>query len=226
MDTTVRISFVAAVMAAGFILAGVAEARDQGTSCQFTLNIPNLNVYPLNSRIKGDDKIDGDSRIELVAMIRRSDDAKGKRTSGLRLDLDVRIAEFKGDGTAFQGHQAFWLLNPWFVDDTANKVRGCLDNLYRECVKAFAGSALSENHLKAQCTRAAEWRISDSFKATAGDNNKEWTTYLKKKPKLVKSAECLSGTSGKDTGKLGCRKITFRPNIEIDLRFGHDKLRR
>lgn len=170
-------------MTTGFFLAAVAEAKDQDRTCQFTLNIPNLNVYPLNNRLKG-------------------------------------------DGTAFQGRQAFWLLDPWFVDNTANKVRGCLDNLYRECVKAFAKSAFSEAHLKAQCTRAAEWRVTDSFNATAGDNNKNWTTYLKKKPKLVKSAECLSGTSGKDTGKLGCRNITFRPNIKIGLIFGHVKLLR
>ncbi len=226
MDATVRVFLVAAVMATGFFLPGAAQSRNQDRSCQFTLNIPNLEVYPLQRRLKGDDKINGNSRIELEAMIQRSDEAKGKRTNGLRLDLDVRIAEFKGDGTAFQGHRAFWLLDPWFVGGNAKQVRGCLDNLYRECVKAFAKSALSEAHLKAQCTRAAQWRISDSFTATAGDNNRNWTVYLKKKPKLVKSAECLSGSSGKDTGKLGCRNITFRPNIKINLLFGQNKLRR
>jgi hypothetical protein len=183
-----------------------------------------LNVYPLSTRLKGDDEINGNSRIELEAQIQRSDENKGKKTNGLRLDINVKIAEFKGDGTAYTGHQAFWLLGPWFVGDNGHKVRGCLDNLYRECVKAFGASALTPALLKAQCTRAAQWRISDSFNANAGDNNTKWTIYKKKKAKLVNSVECLSDTDGKVTGKLGCRNITFRRNIKINLLFGHDKL--
>ncbi len=99
-------------MAAGFFLPGLAQAAGQNKSCQFTLNIPNLNVYPLSTRFRGDDEIDGKSRIELEARIQHSDDNKGKKTTGLRLDLDVKIAVFKGDGTTFKGHQAFWLLDP------------------------------------------------------------------------------------------------------------------
>jgi len=226
VDATIRILIVVVIMAAGFFLPGLAQAAGQNKSCQFTLNIPNLNVYPSSTRFRGDDEIDGKSRIELEARIQHSDDNKGKKTTGLRLDLDVKIAEFKGDGTTFKGHQAFWLLDPWFVGGNADKVRGCLDNLYKECVKAFGPSALSKAHLKAQCSRAAQWRVSDSFNANAGDNNTKWITYKKKKAKLVNSVECLSDTDGKVTGKLGCRNISFRRNIKINVVFGQDKLRR
>jgi len=226
VDATIRNYIVAAFMAAVYFLPGLAQATGQDNSCQFTINIPNLNVYPLSTRLKGDDEINGNSRIELEALIQRSDEKKGQKTNGLRLDLDVKIAEFKGDGTTFKGHQAFWLLDPWFVGGNAAKVRGCLDNLYKECIKAFGAGAISKAHLKAQCSRAAQWRISDSFKANAGDNNTKWTTYKKKKAKLVNSAECLSDTEGRETGKLGCRNITFRRDIKINLLFGHDRLRR
>ena len=108
MDATIRILIVVVIMAAGFFLPGLAQAAGQNKSCQFTLNIPNLNVYPLSTRFRGDDEIDDKSRIELEARIQHSDDNKGKKTTGLRLDFDVKIAEFKGDGTTFKGHQAFW----------------------------------------------------------------------------------------------------------------------
>ena len=68
--------------------------------------------------------------------------------------------------------------------------------------------------------------IEAKLKANAGDNNTKWTTYKKKKAKLVNSAECLSDTEGRETGKLGCRNITFRRDIKINLLFGHDRLRR
>ena len=226
MDATIRKFIVAVIIAAGFFLPGLSQAAGQDNSCQFTINIPNLNVYPLSTRLKGDDKINGKSRIELEVLIQRADENKSRKTNGLRLDLDVKIAEFKGDGTAYKGYQAFWLLDPWFVGGNAAKVRGCLDKLYQECAKAFGPSALSKAHLKAQCSRAAQWRVSDSFNANAGDNNTKWTTYKKKKAKLVNSAECLSDTEGRGTGKLGCRNIIFRRNITINVVFGQDKLSR
>ena len=229
MDATVRFLIIAVFFVAAFFLPGLApglaEAKGLKKSCQFTINIPNLNVYPLSTRLKGDDKIDGNSRIELEAKIQRSDDKKSKNTNGLRLDLNVKIAEFKGDRTAYKGHQAFWLLDPWFVGGNARQVMGCLDKLYQECVKAFGKSARSPAHLKAQCSRAAQWQVTDTFNANAGVNNTKWTTYRKKKPKLVDSAECLSDTDGRVTGKLGCRNISFRRNITLNLLFGQAKLR-
>lgn len=223
MDATIRVLFAAVLVSAGFFSPVPALAVNPDPACQFTLNIPNLNVYPLQHRVRGDEKIEGKSRIEMEALIQKASGKNGKNGrngKGLRLDLNLKIAEFKGDGTAFRGSQAFWLLDHWFVGGSA-KIQSCLDNLYQACVKSFKASALSPAHLKTQCNRAAQWRITDSFKATVGDNNKNWTVYKKRKAKLVYSAECLTDTSG----KLGCRNITFRPNIQINLNFGSKKLR-
>jgi len=116
VDATVRFLIIAVFFATAIFLPGFApgsaEAKGQRPSCQFTINIPNLNVYPLSTRLKGDDKIDGKSRIELEAKIQRSGDNKTKGSNGLRLYLNVKIAEFKGDRTSYKGHQAFWLLDP------------------------------------------------------------------------------------------------------------------
>lgn len=166
----------------GIFLPGLVQAAGQDTSRQFTLIIPDLNVYPLSIR-------------------------------------------FKGDGTAYKGHQAYWLLDPWFVGGNGKMVRGCLDKLYQDCIKAFGPNARTEALLKAQCSRAAQWRVSDTFNANAGDNNTKWTIYKTKNSKLMNSVECLSDTDGRVTGKLGCRNITFRPNIKINLLFGQDKSR-
>ena len=43
---------------------------------------------------------------------------------------------------------------------------------------------------------------------------------------LVKSAECIGDVSGNDTGKIGCRNITFGPRIKININFGKKALAR
>ncbi|MCH7937364.1 MAG: hypothetical protein IH994_09805 [Proteobacteria bacterium] len=205
-----------------------AVAQSKSGNCQFTLNIPALNVFPLHRRLRGDEDMDGNSpRINVEALIHQPQlDERGKPADKLRLDLVVRIAEFKGDGTAFEERKSFWLIDKWIGGGKTRQIQDCLANIYKECVRIFAKDARSEAQLKAQCTRASEWRIKDTFEVKSRANNRKWTTYLKKRARLLKSAKCLSDATGKDTGKLGCKDITFRPRIKIDVNFGRDALAR
>lgn len=214
----------------GFVALAPAEAlaKSKSGKCQFTLNIPTLNIYPLHRRLRGDEDMSGNSpRINVEALIHQPKfDKRGKPADKLRLDLVVRIAEFKGDGTAYEGRQSFWLIDKWIDGGNGRQIQDCLANIYRECTRIFAKDARSEAQLKAQCTRASQWRIKDTFKAKSGANNRKWTTYLTKKARLLKSAKCLSDSNGKDTGKLGCKDITFQPRVKIDVSFGRDALAR
>lgn len=216
-------------LSGSFVLApAVALAQSKSGNCQFTLNIPTLNIYPLHRRLQGDEDMAGNSpRINVEALIHQPKlDKRGKPADKLRLDLVVRIAEFKGDGTAFEGRKSFWLIDKWIGGGNGRQIQDCLANIYKECIRIFAKDARSEAQLRTQCSRASQWRIEDTFEAKSVANNRKWTTYLKEKARLLKSAKCLSDATGKDTGKLGCKDITFRPKIKIDVRFGRDALAR
>lgn len=225
MDATIRILGTAGLVAS--VLLSPVAARGQQNSCLFTLKIPTLHVFPLMRHVKGDDDMEGNRpSIDLKAFIHQPKSKKGRRAKNLRLDLSVRIAEFKGDGTAFLGTQSFWISDRWLAGGSSKQMEECLAERYRDCIKAFGGKGRSKASLKAQCGRAAEWRVKEIFRPEAAPGNRKWTTYKKKGAKLLKSAECLSDVSGADSGKLGCRNITFRPNIKININFGGEKLRR
>ncbi len=212
----------------GSVVFAPALAQSKSRNCQFTLNIPTLNIYPLDRRLRGDDDMDGNSpRINVEALIHQPQlDKRGKPADKLRLDLVVKIAELTGDGTAFEGRKSFWLVDKWIGGGNARQIQDCLAKIYKECTKIFAKDARSEAQLKAQCTRASQWRIKDTIEANSVANNRKWTIYLKKRARLLKSANCMSDATGKDTGKLGCKDITFRPRIKIDVNFGRDALAR
>lgn len=223
MDATIRILGTAGLAASVLLFSGAA--RGQESSCLFTLKIPTLHVFPLMRLVQGDNDMEGHRpRIDLEALIHQPDSKKGRRAKNLRLDLSVRIAEFKGDGTAFLGTQSFWITESWLAGGSIKQIQDCLAGRYRDCVKAFGGNGRSKAAVRAQCGRASEWRVKEIFRPEAAPGNRKWTTYEKKGAKLLKSAECLSDVRGADSGKLGCRNITFRPNIRINVNFGSRKL--
>lgn len=225
MDATIRILGTAGLVALVLLLPGAA--RGQRNSCLFTLKIPTLHVFPLMRHVWGDEDMEGHRpRIDVEALIHQPKSEKGRRAKNLRLDLSVRIAEFKGDGTAFLGTRSFWISDRWLAGGSTRQIQECLAERYRDCIKAFGGNGRSEAALKARCGRAAEWRVREIFRPEAAAGNRKWTTYEKPGAKLLTSAECLSDVRGADAGKLGCRNITFRPAIKINVNFGAQKLRR
>jgi len=223
VDATFRVCCAALALAAVFSFTRPADADHGDHSCQFTLNIPNLNLYPLRNVLKVG--AGGSPEISLDAIIQRPEGSSGRGGKALRIDLDLRIAELK-EGGAVQGHQAFWLLDHWFVGGDPRRIRACLERMYQDCVKTFGKSAPTKAVLRAQCQGAARWRVTDRFIAAPDPDNRRWTVYRKKSAKLLQSAECLSASSGKAAGKLGCRNIAFRPNLRIDLTFAHDRVAR
>lgn len=53
---------------------------------------------------------------------------------------------------------------------------------------------------------------SGALSARGGNDNHRWTTHTNGTG-YIESADCLSDTSGKDRGKLGCRSIKLRPIV-------------
>jgi len=219
----VPVAFGLAFLAA--LVTGAPPAKS--ATCVFTLQIPKLHVFPLFKNVKGDADMAGSPpRVDLTATLHQPLYAKGGQAKNLRLDLDVRIADFKGDGTTFEGKQSFWIGDRWIVGGNRAEMGACLDQRFRACVEAFKDEARSERQLQAQCGRGAQVKIVDNFKADTGSNSRQWTTYVKKTAKLVQSAECLGDSAGEDAGKIGCRNITFRKGIKVDVNFGHTPLPR
>lgn len=225
MGASVRGLVAAAVVGLMVFSPGPARAQDKG--CVFSLRLPTLHVFPLFHHVKGDDDLSGkDAEIDLQAILHRPVVKRGGQAKGLRLDLNVKIADFKDTGTAFEGNQSFWINDRWLRGGTTADLRDCLDRVFEDCVKAFKEGAHSAAQLKRQCTNASRWNVTDFIKVDSGINNRKWTQYEKKGAGLLQSAECLSDANGNDAGKIGCRNITFRPDIRIDVNFGSKGLAR
>ena len=62
---------------------------------------------------------------------------------------------------------------------------------------------------------------SGSVSGRGGNDNHRWTWYTGSG--ILEKAECLSDTKGKDSGRLGCRKIVFRDKIPMTLKHDEDK---
>lgn len=232
MGATARIPIagvlaVAAVLGLGTFLPGPAQGQSQAQdpSCQFTLSIPKLGLYPLIRRLRGDDDIDGNAAdIRIEARLFQPKWRQGEEPPGLRLDLDLQISEIKGDGSAYQGSKSFRVKDKWIVGGDIRQVQTCLAGIFKKCVEIFAKEARTEAQLMAQCTYASRWEVKDTMMARSPNNNRKWTVYKNKKAKLMKSVKCLADSDGPDTGKIGCKIIAFRPIIKVNINFNQNPL--
>lgn len=232
MGATARI-LIAGVLVAIVVLGlgpfppGPAQGRSQAQnpSCQFTLAIPKLGLFPLIRRLRGNDDIDGNAAdVRIEAHLFQPKWKKGEEPLGLKLDLDLQISEVKGDGSAYQGSKSFPVKDKWIVDGDTRQVQACLTGIFKKCVEIFAKDARTEAQLMAQCTNASRWRIKEIMKVRSPTRNRKWTTYPNKKAKMMKSVECLVDANGKDAGKIGCKIITFLPDLRINVNFGQNPL--
>ena len=105
MGATVRISIAGVLVAVvvlglGPFLPVPAQGRShaQNPSCQFTLSIPKLGLFPLIRRLRGDDDIDGNAAdVRIEAHLFQPKWRQGEEPQGLKLDLDLQISEVKGN---------------------------------------------------------------------------------------------------------------------------------
>ena len=88
----------------------------------------------------------------------------------------------------------------------------------------FRFKARTEAQLMTQCAYASKWEVKDTMLVRSPTSNRKWTQYKNKKVKLMKSVECLADANGPDTGKLGCKTITFSPKLRINVNFGQNPL--
>lgn len=236
MDATTRIikkftnglmaGLVAVVIVAGVEFLPVTVqaqnlAQASGQSCRFNLNIPPFDLYPLNQRLRGDDDIDGNpATISIKSALHQPPWRTGQKSNGLRLDIILTITERGGDGSAYQANKSFWIKDKWIIGGTDKQIQDCLINVFGQCVKIFAKSARTEAQLMAQCSHAAKWQVKEDFKVISVSNNRKWTSYKSETNKLVMSAKCLSDANGSDAGNIGCKTITFYPEMMLDVNFG------
>lgn len=232
MGATARIPIAGVLVAIGVLglgpfLPGPAQGRSQAQnpSCQFTLAIPKLGLFPLIRRLRGDDDIDGNAAdVRIEAHLFQPKWRQGEEPQGLKLDLDLQISEVKGDGSAYQGSKSFWVKDKWIVGGDTRQVQTCLQGIFKKCVEIFAKEARTEAQLMAQCAFASQWRIKETMKVRSPTRNRKWTKYKNKKAKLMKSIECLSDANGPDAGKVGCKTITFLPKLRINVNFSQNPL--
>ncbi len=210
--------WAAVLLASAVSLPGSAQA--EGESCQFSLAIPNTAMYPLIQRLRGDDDINGNAaNVDFVAFLYQPKWKKGQRPKGLRLDLDLKISEIKGDGSVYQGLVSYEVTDKWIIGGTSKQIQGCLDGVFKKCVDVFAKSARSETQLMTQCTYASQWQIKDVINGLSPKSNRKWVEYRNENTQLIDFIECLADANGLDAGHIGCKVITFRSDIRININF-------
>ncbi|NQV46202.1 MAG: hypothetical protein HQ504_00320 [Rhodospirillaceae bacterium] len=228
-NVTLGLTAVGLAAGVGFLTPppAIAQAQKQSQSCQFYLNIPTFDLYPLIRRLRGDDDIDGNAAtVNLESFLHQPPWGQGEKPNGLRLDITLTISEQGGDESIYQGAKSFWIKDKWITGGTDKEIQDCLINVFGQCVAIFAKTARTEAQLMAQCSKAAEWKVKDALKLKSGSNNRKWTGYESKVTKLIKSADCLADSNGPDAGNIGCKIITFHPNIKIDVNFGRNPVSR
>lgn len=228
MGATARIPIAGVLVAAVVLGLGPfppVPASAQNPSCQFTLSIPKLGLFPLNRRLRGDNDIDGNAAdVRIKARLFQPKWRQGEEPPGLKLDLDLQISEVKGDGSAFQGSKSFWVKDQWIVGGDTRQVQTCLAGIFKKCVEIFAKEARTEAQLMAQCAYASQWEVKDTMLVRSPSRNRKWTQYDNKKARLMKSIECLADANGPDIGKVGCKTITFSSKLRINVNFGQNPL--
>lgn len=143
---------------------------------------PAISVHPLRFNTRGDAEMDGHyPYINIDATLGSPD----QRT--LALQVHVTMTEDRRDWTTFEDN---WPPTGSATERPAGIVPGFdLRNTGRRIVdfRPRAGAV----------------------KAQAGHNDHDWHTYAG--TELIASAECLSDTYGKETGRIGARRIDFNP---------------
>ncbi|MDA0305527.1 MAG: hypothetical protein O3B76_04480 [Proteobacteria bacterium] len=203
-----------------------AHAIHGGGGCVFTLNIPKKDIYPLIRRLRGDDDIDGNSTsITIDTLLEQPPWKRGEKPKVFQLDVNVKITELGGDGSIYEGGKTYPISNKWIKGGTVEQIHQCLNGTFKTCVGIFAKEAKTEAQLMAQCTNASVWRVKERFKVKSPSNNRRWTVFKPKSKGIIKSANCLPDANGRDAGNIGCKDITFRDAIRIDINFGHKPLK-
>ena len=121
MITSVGIFKFGFALISGLLLAEVLSPRPAlaihgGKGCVFTMNIPDMAIYPLIQRLRGDDDIDGSATtITIDTLIEQPSWKQGEQPKPLQLDVTLRVSEIGGDGTVYAGGKALEIKDKWIL---------------------------------------------------------------------------------------------------------------
>jgi hypothetical protein len=167
-------------------------------TCEFTLNLPVVNMTPYTSHTKGDKDMHGVSDLLIDAEIRRG---TGSGSGTLYLVINAVQKELKPDHTTFKLYKVIELTDVNYVGATAADVANCL--------RAYGTKRPLSIYPKGKFWHTGdskEWLIKDTL-------HQGWPNNL------IQKGSCRFDTKyDNDMKRVGCRAIWFKPNVTVRLK--------